>query len=410
MRKSGLVPLAALIVAFGIPLFAETADLDPSAPAWPKWRGPNGNGWIEEPSWNPASIQTPKILWKARVGKGYTSVCAVGGYVFTAGKPTTEQETLVCLDGKSGAAVWSFSYDSGNVEYPGSRGTPVYNGDKLYMLSVSGHAYCLEARTGKKLWDTDIAGITGAETPRWAFSSSALIEGNLAVFNVCKSGVALDKETGKIAWKSATTAAGYATPVPFDFKGTRYLAVLGSKTLTVVEALTGKEFAGVPWVTDYDCNVGDPVVVSDTLFVGTDYEKGCALFRIGDRSLTKLWENKAVLPHFSSAVYRDGFFYCNSGFAGRGWGQFCCLDAKNGTIAWKQTLTPGSLLGVGSKLLLTTETGSLIVAQMSSTKFEQIARADNVVPRLCWTAPVLVGGRIYLRSDKGDLICLDVSK
>jgi outer membrane protein assembly factor BamB len=408
MRKLRIT-LAVLIVSFG-PLFAGTATLDPSAPSWPKWRGPNGNGVIEEPAWNPASINSPKVLWKARVGKGYSSVSVVGGYVFTAGKPTSDQETVVCLDGRTGAAVWSFSYASDDVDYPGSRATPVYSGGKLYMLSLSGHAYCLDAQTGKKLWDTDIAGVTGAERPTWAFASSALIEASLAIFNVCKSGVALDKETGKVVWKSAPDAAGYATPVPFDYKGTRYLAVLGSRQLTVVEELTGKEFASVPWVTDYDCNVGDPVIVSDTIFVGTDYGTGSALFRIGNRSLAKLWENRTVLPHFSSAVYKDGYFYCNTGFAGGGYGYFYCVDARDGKIVWQETLSAGSLLGVGSKLLITTETGSLIVAQMSSRKFEQVARADNVVPRLCWTAPVLVGGRIYLRSDKGDLVCLDVSK
>jgi outer membrane protein assembly factor BamB len=246
LKRATRAVLAVIIVAFSVPIFAGTATLNPSAPSWPKWRGPNGNGMIDEQAWNPASIDATRVLWSVKVGQGYSSACVVGGYVFTAGKPGAVQETLVCLDGATGATVWSFGYESGNVQYPGSRATPVFDNGKLYIMSLTGHAYCVDAQTGKKLWDMDIAGKTGAAMPSWGFAGSALIEGDLAMFNVCRSGAALDKETGKIVWKSADDAAGYATPVPFDYKGTRCLAVLGSKRLTVVEELTGREVASSP--------------------------------------------------------------------------------------------------------------------------------------------------------------------
>jgi outer membrane protein assembly factor BamB len=390
-------------------LSAEKVQFDPSAPSWPRWRGPDGTGNVAETAWNPKSIESSKPLWKVSVGLGYSSVCVVGGYVYTAGTKDFKEELLVCLNGKSGAEVWSAKYPTAYVAYPGSRSTPVFENGRLYIMNMLGHAYCFDALTGKKLWDIDIAKKTGAQSPTWAFSSSALIEGNLLIFNICASGVALDKATGKIVWKSAPTASGYDTPVPFDFKGKRCLAVLGSRQFFVVEAATGKELAKTDWATAYDVNVGDPVVVGDTIFLGSNYGTGCALFRLTDGGLKKLWENKSVLSHFSSAVYQDGYYYCNSGFAGEGVGSFFCLDARNGKVMWENPLGVGSLLGVGKRLLLTTEKGDLIVAEADPKRFTMVAQAAKAIPRLCWTAPVMVGGRIYLRSDKGDLVCLDVS-
>jgi outer membrane protein assembly factor BamB len=409
MKKTPIFIAFVMVCLVCITAAAETAKLDSAAPSWSKWRGPYGNGTLAETAWNPKAIGTVKPLWQVKVGQGYSSICVAGGYLFTVGQKTPQEETLVCLKAENGKQVWSFTYPANYIEYQGSRAMPVLENGRLYIMSLLGRAFCLDAATGKTIWDTDIAGKTGASKPQWAFTSSALIEGNLAVFNICKSGVALNKETGAIVWKSGTTAAGYATPVPFDFQGKRYLAVFGSKTLTVVEASTGKEFASAPWETAYDVNAGDPVIVEDRIFVATNYGTGCALFKLGNKSLTKVWENERVLCHFSSAVYLDGCYYCSGASVGGYGGPFFCLNAKDGRVMWQEDLGVASVMAVGKKLLITTETGDLIAAEATPKAFTQIARAERIVPRLCWTAPVFAGGRIYLRSDKGDLICLDVS-
>jgi outer membrane protein assembly factor BamB len=400
---------AAVFCLFCISAFSQTANPDPSAPSWTRWRGPNGNGVVEDTGWDPGAVNTPRVVWKTNVGQGYSSVCVIGGFLYTAGMRREGWDSLLCLDVKTGAEVWSFPCSSTRVEYPGSRATPVFDNGKLYLMSVSGRAYCVDARTGAKIWETDIAGKTRAARPTSGFASSALIEGNLAVFNICASGVALDKETGSVAWKSGTTAPGYATPVAFNDKGARRLAMLGSKQLAIVEAATGLQVASTPWVTDSDVNVGDPVIIGDTVFLGTNYGHGTALFKMEEAGLTPVWSDRRVDPHFASAVYVDGWLYGNTGFAGEGNGGIFCMNAKYGYITWYEPLGVGSLIAVGSRLLIATETGSLIVAEARSERFSQIARAEKIIPRLCWTAPVLVGGRIFLRNDKGDLVCLDVS-
>ncbi len=404
MKKATLAAIALILAAAAA--FSQTAGPDP----WPFWRGPNKNGVVSDTAWNPKAVAKASVLWKLSVGTGYASACVAGGYVYTSGMKTRATETVYCLDPKTGAVVWTFDHPSGSVEYPGSRGTPVYENGRLYFMSLQGYAYCLDAKTGKSIWDTDIAGKIGANNPTWGFSSSALIDGNLVYFNVGKAGTALDKATGKIVWKSAEDAAGYATPVAFTLNGTRLLAIFGSRTLTVVEALTGKAVASVDWVTSYDVNAGDPVVVGNTIFIGSDYGKGSALFTLADGKLTRVWKAQMVLPHYNSAVYLDGFYYVGSGTVGSGFGTVCCLDAKTGKVAWAESMGIASLMAAGGNLVITTETGDLVVAKASSEGYTEISRATGVVPRLCWTAPVVAGGRVYLRSDGGTFLCMDVSK
>ncbi len=407
-RKSSILTVG-LLCLLCASAAADTAKLDLSAPSWAKWRGPNGNGIVADAAWNPKALDSAKPVWQIKLGKGYSSICVVGGYLYTVAMKDYSNEALYCLDAKNGKEVWSFSYPSSYIEYPGGRTMPVFENGRIYILSLNGQAYCLDASTGKQIWTTDLEEKANATRPQWGFTGSALIEGDLVVFNVCKSGVALKKADGSLVWKSGSTASGYATPVPFNFGGRRLLAVFCSSSLTVVEAATGKEVASAPWVTGYDVNAGDPVIVGDTIFVATNYGTGCALFKLSGNSLTKVWENPSVLCHFSSAVYLDGYYYCSGASVG-GRGPFFCLNAKDGKAAWQENLGVASVIAVGSTLLITTETGDLIAAEATPKAFTQIARAQRIVPRLCWTAPVFAGGRIYLRSDKSDLLCLDASK
>ena len=67
----------------------------------------------------------------------------------------------------------------------------------------------------------------------------------------------------------------------------------------------------------------------------------------------------------------------------------------------------GSQIAAGGKLILFTHKGDLLVADASPAGFKQRAKA-KVLGGLCWTAPALANGRIYVRNTAGELVCLDV--
>ncbi len=402
--------VAAAILAAAYSLAADEAVFKEGQPSWTSWRGPGGTGISAEKDWvPPASLARAKPVWVYKAGAGYSAACVYGGYVFTVGKYSDEEETLVCLEASTGKKVWTYTYPSRGVDYAGSRSTPVYDSGRIYVLSVAGTAHCVDARTGKGVWKYDFAAQAGANAPSWGFSSSCLIEGDLAVFNVCQYGAALDKVSGRLAWKSPPDDAGYASPVAFTWKGKRCLAVFGSKELYAVEASTGKKIASVSWITDYNVNALDPLVIGDAIFVSSAYNRGAALFRLTDKGFSKVWENKNLLAHFSSAIHRDGYIYGSSGSPGSG--SWVCLSVKDGSLAWKsRSQGVDSLIMVGDYLISVCETGKLSVLAADTSAFKELIGVKDIATRLVWTGPVFAGGKIYIRSDNGDLACIDASK
>ena len=60
------------------------------------------------------------------------------------------------------------------------------------------------------------------------------------------------------------------------------------------------------------------------------------------------------------------------------------------------------------KLIILSEHGELVIAEASSEGFKALARGQAVRGH-CWTTPILANGRIYCRTDRGDVACVDVS-
>ena len=50
---------------------------------WPQFRGPNRDGISKETAWNPKALEGgAKVLWKASVGAGWSSMSICGDKVF----------------------------------------------------------------------------------------------------------------------------------------------------------------------------------------------------------------------------------------------------------------------------------------------------------------------------------------
>src|ERR1051326_4106813 len=89
--------------------------LNASAADWPQWRGPNREGVSSEKVKWPAG--GPKVIWKASVGTGFSSVSVSHGRVYTMGNEG-EKDTIWCLDAAKGKPVWQHTYDSAlNPQY-----------------------------------------------------------------------------------------------------------------------------------------------------------------------------------------------------------------------------------------------------------------------------------------------------
>jgi outer membrane protein assembly factor BamB len=376
---------------------------------WPRWRGPRSDGISTETDWDPAALSKgPRILWRTNVGLGYSAVAIAADRLYTMGN-VKGQDTVSCLNARTGREIWSYSYPARSMQYPGPRATPTIDGDSVYTLSSDGQLICLSADAGLLRWRRNIAADFDAQAPNWGFAGSPVVEGDLLILNAGVSGLALDKESGKTVWRSGAGTAGYATPVLYTRNRTRYAAIFGRRAIYGVEAQTGRVAWSYPWVTSNDVNAADPLVFGDRVFISSNYGAGSALLDISGRQPKLLWKNGRMNSHFSSFVLIDGFIYGNDGFAGRSSGTFRCLDAESGREMWAEGLGFGSLTAADGKLILLTERGDLHIAEATSSRYQEIARAGSVLSSSCWTPPVLCDGRIYLRNHRGELVCLDMS-
>src|SRR5687768_13802600 len=83
---------------------------------WPQWRGPARSGISSEKGWLAGWPEgtSPRVAWRAEVGKGHSAVSVSKGRAYTLGWDE-KQDTVYCLDALSGRAIWKRSYASGTI-------------------------------------------------------------------------------------------------------------------------------------------------------------------------------------------------------------------------------------------------------------------------------------------------------
>jgi outer membrane protein assembly factor BamB len=83
-----------------------------------------------------------------------------------------------------------------------------------------------------------------------------------------------------------------------------------------------------------------------------------------------------------------------------------CINLEDGKVRWaKNDFGYGNTILVGATILALTENGELVAIKPSPESYNEISR-QQILGKLCWTTPVYAGQRIYLRNDRGDVVCL----
>jgi len=387
-------------------LAADTAD-------WYQWRGPNRDGISSEKGW--LSIWPeggPKELWRKSLGIGYTTVSVSKGRLYTLGN-IDKTDIVYCLNADTGEELWKHSYPCATQSggHIGPAATPTVDGEKVYTLSREGDLFCLGTESGNVVWHKNIKDF-GAKSPEWDFACSPLILGDMIIIDAGMA-LALDKSNGSLIWKTKdygkswgikSQGGGYSAPYAFQLGGVKKLAIFNSSGLVLLDPKSGKELAIHPWRTDWNVNAATPIVSGNKIFISSGYNVGCALLQIDGNNLSEVWRNKNMRNHFNSCVLWEGYLY------GFDESQLRCLDWETGDVKWTQRgMGKGSLMIADGKLIIMSDKGKLVIADASPDSFNELASA-NVLTGLCWTVPVLSGGKIYCRSHPGDLACLDVSK
>lgn len=397
-----LIVITFLTLAFTLSI-SSIAEDKKSATDWYQWRGSNRDGISNEKGWTYAwSQEGPKKLWEASLGKGFSSVSVSKGKIYAMGNEN-KTDTVYCFDANNGSRIWKYSYHcpAEGGGHPGPGSTPTVDGNCVYTLSREGDFFCFDANTGNVIWYKDVKKEFSAKPPSWQFTSSPLVYGNIVIVDVGIT-VALDKISGKLAWKTQDYEGGYSSPYAFKRGNTNIIAVYNGFGLVLLDPKTGQELGKQKFQIDNRVNVATPIVSDNKAFVSSGYGKGCALIDVSTNNLSIIWENKNMKNHFNSCVLFNGYLY------GFDESELKCLDFQTGNVKWSQKgLGKSSLMIADGKMIILTEKGELVIAEANSDSYKELARA-KVLGGLCWTVPVLSGGKIYCRNHEGNLICLEV--
>ena len=403
MRGSGVSIVASGLLAACLAALPAAAE-----PGWPQYRGPARDGAAaaaeRAPGWPEGG---PRVVWREPLGSAFSQLVVASGGVYT-GASDEASEYLVRLDAATGKETWRvrlgevFVSEFGN----GPRSTPTVDGDVVFQLGARGKLVAAAAADGKVLWSVDLTERFGSSVPRFGYSGSPLVTGELLVLEVGAADrgwlAALDRKTGATRWTSGSGAAGYSSPIVLDFEGRPQLVLVHGKTVLGLD-LEGRTL----WTHELEEGaLAMPLrVAPDRIFVSSSGDTGCALLRLarsadGAIAVERVWQNRNMRNHFNSSVLSGGHIY---GFDNA---TLKCLSAETGELMWaKRGLGKGSLLVSGNQLLVVSDRGQVLLVEANPQEYRERGAIEALAGK-SWTAPSFAGGRLYLRN-LSEAACLD---
>jgi len=367
---------------------------------WSFFRGDRFDGKSSETkiasSWDEKG---PPVLWKVKLGQGYSALVGKGERLFTQYQSLTGQ-FVVCLDAESGEKIWEYrygwSYGPASL-YPGPRSTPTLHGGAVYFATPSGEVGCLRAADG---------------------------------------------QTGETIWKAGESKISYSSAMPIEFKGQKLVVGYFRNTLNLFDMETGEEVCDYRVSDSYDEHSSWPIYREPHLWISGPFRAGCQLLELQQDDQTirirKRYQKREMSNDVASSILVEDCIY---GFDIRdvqskvhrpSRGQFTCMDFMTGEVRWQngtlgrrslkdnehQTISSSDLIGqsdighasvivADDKLLMLNDTGVLIVGSATPSKFEELGRWSILGGEILWTAPTLLNRRLYARNHT-EAVCVYV--
>lgn len=386
-----------------------TSTSDPGSD-WPCWRGRERNGLSGQTAWTWRwNSNGPSVLWRAWVGKGFSSFAVVGNRAYTMGN-AEGADTVFCFAADTGSILWRHTYpcELQPLAYEGGPGaTPAVDGQRVFSFSKGGDLFCLDAETGRVVWSKKFDPWPRQEGDwgnTWRYAGSPLVCGDRLFLSLGQAGAAFSKNDGSVIWQSPAGHPGYSSPVPFRVGRSDALVFFSGHAVIGTDRASGRRLWSVPWKTLWDLNAADPIIHEGRMFVSSGNGVGCAQFDIVADPPRERWRNKNLKSTINSAVLWQGHLY---GFNDT---HLSCLSWETGEELWNtREVRKGSLIVSAGKLILLSETGKLVIAEASPKSYQPLAQAQILEGR-CWTTPVLSRGRLLVRNADGQVVCLDVQK
>jgi len=408
------------MVLLGLVAFAHTAQ----AGDWPQFRGPNRDAVSNETgllrSW-PAD--GPKVLWHTEVCEGYSGPAIHGEHVYFNDYDRKASQWMVrCLKLADGKEVWRYLEKKRiRPNHAITRTVPAVDGKYVFSLDPKCVFHCLDAKTGKEVWQKKLTKEYKTRIPPWYAGQCPLIEPDRVI--IAPSGTilitALEKDTGETIWETPNSdklPMSHASVMPTELDGVKQYLYCTLKGPLGVSAEDGN----VLWSFPFKFNVAvptSPLAIGDgRIFLTSCYEAGTVMIRVkrdGDqfsaeevfRLTGAEWNSEVHTP----ILHENHLFAVGK----KKRGLFTCLDL-DGKIVWtsagKASFGLGSYMLVdGMFLILEGKTGMLRLIEASTTDYKELAAAQVLSGHDVWGPMGLANGKLVLR-DLTKMVCVEIGK
>jgi len=417
-----LIAISSFLVSFTVITFAQRSD-------WPQWRGLDRSGVSTERGllrqW---PKEGPKLLWQvSNLGDGYSTPAVVGDRIYLMSNRGLQNEFVQALSANDGKVLWTTRV--GNVgnpaqspNYPKARSTPTVDGDFVYALGSDGDFACLNAKTGKLIWQKSLRKDFGGQPGEWAYAESPLVDGDVVVITPggeSATMVAVNKKTGALVWKSAIPggdAAEYASAmIVFGGGRKQYVQVLKSG-MVGVDAKTGQVLWQIKEAAKGPAQYFTPIVSNDAVYLGA-LSIGGVLARLKAEGsgvkAEQVYFERGLPNGPGGAVLTNGHL-----FGGVVPDSFAAVEFSTGKLKWKQEkFGYGSVAAADGLLFYHLGTGEMVLIEASGDGFKELGRfsppsqpvrkKDPQFTEAAFSYPVIANGKLYLR-DLGTMWVYDL--
>lgn len=415
-----MLPQVALLVV--ITFLAQPAPggrlAGPDQPSWPQWGGPTRDFKVEAPGigW---TGQAPRRAWQRELGDGFTGVVGDRSTIYT-GYRRGGGVAYTAIEAATGRARWETVVDDALLpdmflSYgSGPNSTPALGATRLFAVTFTGRLVSLDLATGRVLWTRELWRELKGTFRDVGYSNSPMLVGDLVVVPVGGRGRALAafrQADGTTAWIGGDLENAMSSPILVEVGGDAQIVALMVEGVAGFDPRTGRQLWFHPHRTDYDVNSATPVwhAESGTLVVSSAYGSGTRAIRLsrdgGQTRASEAWFTRRLRVHHGNMLVIGGHVYGSSGDFGPA--PMTALDIASGEVAWQSRAFPkATLLGAGDRTIVLDEDGRLAVTAMTPRGVTVLQEAQ-IGSRLSWTAPTMIGRRLYVR-DRKMLVALDL--
>jgi outer membrane protein assembly factor BamB len=368
---------------------------------WPSFRGPNGGATAQfttaPTAWDPASGDG--ILWKTPIpAPGFNSPIAWGGKLFLSGA-NADGKRVFCLDANTGKLLWEKTL----AAFPGAPATlpevaddtglaassMATDGQRVFAIFATGDLACYDV-AGNPVWGRNV----GEAKTAYGHASSLITDGVRLFVQYDHSEtaclMALDVATGKELWRVKREGSSWASPILAQTPFGPQLVVNALPNVTAYDPATGKQLWQV------DCLAGEvapsPAYAAGKVFVANEYAKA-SLLKLTATGAEIAWQFDETLPDISSPLLTE-----NHAFITTSGGDAVCLAVADGKVLWKHEFGTGfsaSPVLVGDRVYAIDVKGQV---QIFAAKPEFQLIATVPMGEKTVATPVVGDGRLYIRT------------